>query len=213
MRLSHRRLLSTVLLCGLWPLFAVEAASAQQTRAVPHATLEAILAAPLGTPPAGGGRADVTIVEYFDYNCPVCRELDPQLRKLLAADTKVRLVHKDWAIFGDGSVYAAYASFAAEREGRYRAAHEALMSSSESLDGRAAVLAVLKAAGFDPVKIGADVAHHEKEYADVLARNAREATALGLQGTPGVIVGDQLVLGGVTYRGLRRLVARMRARS
>jgi protein-disulfide isomerase len=150
-------------------------------------------------------------VEYFDYNCPVCRELDPQLRKLLAADPRVRLVRKDWAIFGDGSVYAGYASFAAEREGRYPAAHEALMSSPKSLDTKADVLAILKAAGLDPAKIESDVAHHEKEYSDILARNAREATGLGLKGTPGLVVGNQLVLGGVTYRELQRLVARVRS--
>jgi protein-disulfide isomerase len=211
--LSSRRHFLLALLCALSPLFAVGLAIAQQTRAVPQATLTALLAAPLATSPAGSEHADVTIVEYFDYNCPVCRGLDPRLRKLLATDPKVRLVRKDWAIFGDGSVYAAYASFAAEREGRYPAAHEALMTSSKDLDTRAEVLAVLETAGFDPTKIDADVTRHEKEYADTLARNAREAAGLGLQGTPGLIVGNQLVLSGVTYRTLQRLVARARSSS
>jgi protein-disulfide isomerase len=208
---SRRRLLPFALLCALFLLFfAVEAASAQETRAVPQATLAALLTAPPATPPAGSEHAAVTIVEYFDYNCPGCRELDPQLRKILAADPNVRLVRKDWAIFGDGSVYAAYASFAAARAGRYQAAHEALMTSSKDLDSRADVLAVLRAAGFDTAKIDADVARHEKEYSGVLAQDAREATALGLRGTPGLIVGNQLVLGGVDYRGLQRLIARAR---
>jgi protein-disulfide isomerase len=211
---SHRRrLVPIVLLCALFLLFAVEAASAQETRVVPQATLAALLTAPPATPAAGSEHADITIVEYFDYNCPVCRELDPQLRRLLAADPKVRLVRKDWAIFGEGSVYAAYASFAAAREGRYQAAHEALITSSKDLDARADVLAVLKAAGFDTAKIDADVARHEKEYSAVLTRDAREATGLGLRGTPGLIVGNQLVLGGVTYRGLQRLIARERDHS
>ncbi len=208
---SRRRTLPFVLLCALLLLFAVQAASAQQTRAVPQATLAALLAAPLATPPAGSEHADVTVLDYFDYNCPVCRELDPQLRRLLAADPKVRLVRKDWAILGEGSVYAAYASFAAGREGRYRAAHEALMTSAKDLDTRTDVLGVLKAAGFDTAKIDADVRRHEKEYAEVLARNAREATGLGFRGTPGIVVGDRLVPGGVDYNGLKRLVARARS--
>jgi len=210
---SRRRRVLCVLLCALYLLLAVEAASAQQTRLVPQATLTAILAAPLAAPPVGSGNADVTIVEYFDYNCPVCRELEPQLDKLLAADPKVRLVRKDWAIFGDGSVYAAYASFAAHREGRYQGAHIALITSSKPEDTKADVLAVLEAAGFESAKIDADVARHGKEYAEVLARNASEATQLGLQGTPGLIVGNQLVLAGVTYRALQQLVARARRRS
>jgi protein-disulfide isomerase len=212
-RASCRRVLPFVLYALVLLLFAAQAASAQETRAVPHAALAALLAAPSVTPPAGSEHADVTIVEYFDYNCPVCRELDPQLRKLLAADPGVRLVRKDWAIFGDGSVYAAYASFAAAREGRYQAAHEALMTSSKDLDTRADVLAVLNAAGFDTAKIAADVAQHEKEYAGALHRNAREAAALGFRGTPGLIVGNQLVLGGVDYLGLQRLIARVRHHS
>jgi protein-disulfide isomerase len=213
LRSSHRRVLPFVLYVLVLLLFAAQAASAQETRAVPDATLAALLAAPSGTPAAGSGQADVTLVEFFDYNCPGCRELDPQLRKLLAADPRVRLVRKDWAIFGDGSVYAAYAAFAAAREGKYPAAHAALITSSRDLDSRADVLAVLKSAGFDTAKIDTDVAQHEKEYAAILARNAREATGLGLQGTPGLIIGNQLVLGAVDYHGLERLVARARHRS
>lgn len=84
------------------------------------------------------------------------------------------------------------------------------MTSSKDLDSRADVLAVLRAAGFDSAKVDADVARHEKEYAGVLARDAHEATGLGLPGTPGLIVGNQLVLGAVDYRGLKRLIARAR---
>jgi protein-disulfide isomerase len=180
---------------------------AQETRLVAPATLEALLAAPLLTPSAGAERGDVTLVEYFDYNCPVCRALEPALRKLLATDRRVRLVRKDWPIFGDGSVYAAYCSFAASREGRYQAAHDALMASSKDLDSEANVLSVLQAAGFDVAKIKSDVAHHEKEYGDALARIRREAKELGLRGTPGIIVGNQLLVGGADYRRLEQLIA------
>jgi protein-disulfide isomerase len=207
-----RRVLPFVLPGTLLLLCAASVASAPETRTVPGATLAALLAAPLATPPAGAGQADVTLVEYFDYNCPVCRELDPEFRKLLAADPKVRLVRKDWAIFGEGSVYAAYASFAASSEGKYEAAHRALMTSAKDLDNPADVRSVLHAAGFDTAKIDVDVARHEKEYAGVLARNRREASELGLRGTPGLIVGDQLVLGPVDYQRLQRLLARARYR-
>jgi protein-disulfide isomerase len=210
---SRRRALPVLLPCALLLLFAARATGAQETRTVPQSTLAALLAAPLATPPAGAGHASVTILEYFDYNCPTCRELDPQFRKLLAADPTVSLVRKDWAIFGEGSTYAAYASFAAFRLGKYDAAHQALMSSPKDLDTRADVLAVLQAAGFDSATISADVARHEKEYADVLARNRREASELGLRGTPGLIVGNQLVLGAVNYARLQRLLAAARPRS
>ena len=73
---------------------------------------------PLPTPPAGAARRDITVVEYFDNACPVCRHLEPELRKLLASNVKVRIIRKDWPVFGEASEYAAYCSYAAAREGR-----------------------------------------------------------------------------------------------
>jgi protein-disulfide isomerase len=69
---------------------------------------------------------------------------------------------------------------------------------------------VLQAAGFDVRKLDADIKAHTREYSDVLARNRRETAELGLRGTPGLIVGNQLVLGGVDYPMLELLVGRAR---
>jgi protein-disulfide isomerase len=197
-------------LSALLLMFVTTLVVAQGVRPVPPSALAAILADPLNTPPAGNARGDVTVVEYFDYNCPVCRRIEPELRQLLARDPKVRLVHKDWAVFGDASVYAAYCSFAAAREGEYQVAHDALITSRMDLDSKDDVRAVLRAAGFDLKKIDADVALHEKEYSEVLARNQRETAVLGLRGTPGLIIGNHLVLGSIDYRQLEQMIAEAR---
>jgi protein-disulfide isomerase len=178
---------------------------------IPSAELSSILAPPLATPVSGATQGDVTIVDYFDYNCPVCREIEPTLRKVTERDPKVRLIHKDWAIFGDGSVYAAYCSFAAARAGKYNQAHDALIGSKNDLDSKDDVRKVLTAAGFDMKAIDADITQHQKEYRAVLARNQRETSALGMQGTPVVIVGNQIVQGGAfDYAHLTRLVSQQR---
>jgi protein-disulfide isomerase len=78
------------------------------------------------------------------------------------------------------------------------------------LDSKQDVQEVMREAGFDLKKINADIALHEKEYSAVLARNQSEAAALGLRGTPGLIVGDQLVPGGLDYPQLERLVSQVR---
>jgi len=197
----------------LWVLIFTllsEHANAQGTRALPVSTLQSILAGRLLPPTVGNAQGDVTVVEYFDYDCPVCRHLEPELRKLVANDPKIRVVRKDWPVFGDASEYAAYCSFAAAREGKYEAAHDALILSHQDLDSKEDVRRVLMAAGFDVRRLDVDIQSHAKEYSDVLARNRRETAALGLQGTPGLIVGTQLVLGGVDYPGLKRLVAQAR---
>jgi protein-disulfide isomerase len=188
----------------------ISLADAQGVHRVAPAALAAILAEPLATAPAGSSRGDVTVVEYFDYNCPVCRRVEPQLRKLVGSDPKVRLIRKDWPVFGDASIYAAYCSFAAARDGKYAIAHDALIGSKRDLDSKEDVRQVMREAGFDLNKIDADIAVHEREYSAVLARNQHETAALGLRGTPGLIVGDLLVPGGLDYPQLESLVSQVR---
>jgi protein-disulfide isomerase len=207
---TTRGQLGRLLLSVLMLTLLTDIANAQSTRRVPPATMQAILAGHLPTPGVGAAQGEVTVVEYFDYDCPVCRHLEPELRKLLANDPKVRVVRKDWPVFGEASDYAAYCSLAAAREGRHQAAHDALIASHIDLDSKENVQTALQAAGFDVRKLNADIQSHAKEYSDVLARNRRETAALGLQGTPGLIVGSQLVLWGIDYRGLERLVAQAR---
>jgi protein-disulfide isomerase len=183
---------------------------AQAIETIPAAAVKAIEAEPLDTPVVGSPQGDVTVVEYFDYNCPVCRHLEPQLRKLVLGDPQVRLIRKDWPVFGDASVYAAYCVFAAARAGKYAAAHDALIGSAKDLDSKEDVQQVLRNAGFDVHRIDADIEVHASEYAATLARNKREAAELGLRGTPGLIVGNQLAPGGMDAAQLKSLVQRAR---
>ncbi len=76
----------------------------------------------------GARNPDVTIVEYFDYNCPYCKKQVPALQALLAQDPKMALVYKDWPILGPVSVYAASSALAAGWQGKYLVAHDALIS-------------------------------------------------------------------------------------
>ena len=194
----------------LMTITAVSSAAAQTIHQVTPAALASILAEPWATPASGSPNADVTLVEYFDYNCPVCRRIEPDLLKLLANDPRVRVIHKDWPVFGEASVYAAYCSFSAAREGQYAKAHAALIESKQDLDSREDVQKVLQQAGFDLKRIDADISLHQQEYSATLTRNLRETTALGLRGTPGLIIGNQLVPGGLDYAQLTRLVAQAR---
>lgn len=208
--MSTRRI--RALLCGaaLCALAVGGFANAQEPRTVPPEALKAILAEPLLNPPSGATSADVIVVEYFDYNCPVCRRLEPQLRRLAAEDPKVRIVRKDWPVFGDASAYAAFCSFAAAHMGKYVSAHDALIGSKKDLDSRDDVRQVLRDAGLDVTRLDADIARHQTQYDAALQRDQREAQQLGLRGTPGLVVGDQVVPGGVDYAQLVRFVARAR---
>ncbi|HEY2532485.1 MAG TPA: DsbA family protein [Xanthobacteraceae bacterium] len=162
-----------------------------------------------GSPPAGAANPDVTIVEYFDYNCPFCRELAPDLKSLIRDDRKVALVYKDWPIFGGVSVYAARAALAADWQGKYLIAHDSLIGGPR-LTQEDQVDAELRAAGVDMVALAKDRETHAAQIDALLGRNDSEAHSLHIRGTPGVIVDRQVLPGSVDLKGLKLLVDRAR---
>jgi protein-disulfide isomerase len=169
---------------------------------------KAMLAAP-GTEPVGAADADVTIVEYFDYNCPYCKKMAPVFEGLLKEDHHVRIFYKDWPILGDMSVYGAKAVLAAQWQHKYRVAHDALINGPR-LTTTAQVDADLSRVGINLDTLSKDRAKHSAEIAALIERNDEEAHALNLRGTPGIVVGRQLLPGIVDLGDLKRLVAETR---
>jgi protein-disulfide isomerase len=182
---------------------------AQAPRIVP-AQVAAALAARPQTSVAGNPEGDVTIVEFLDYNCPFCKKTAPELQKLLVSDKWVRILYKEWPIFGEVSEYAARSALAAQWQGKFLAAHDALINAPD-LDESAQVDTVLKRAGVDLGRLADDRNRHAADIDEALARNAREARALGLGGTPGFVVGHQLVPSALTLPQLIQLTTNARA--
>lgn len=150
---------------------------------------------------------DVTIVEFFDYNCPYCRQAMPQVDVVVAQDQGVRLVYREWPILGEGSVFAAKAALAAREQGKYEELHVAMMG----MQGRANEQSVLTAAreiGLDVDKLRADM--EAPEVNDHIQTSMELARALGFSGTPSFVVGDELVPGFVEADVLLEQVSAMR---
>jgi protein-disulfide isomerase len=167
-----------------------------------------ILSAP-ASPSIGATAPEVTIVEYFDYNCPYCKRLVPVFQALLASDPTVALVYKDWPILSAASIYAAHCALAAKWQDKYIQAHDALMngprlSTNEQVDG------LLRQAGIDMTRLKADLDRHAGSIDALLDRNDGEAQALSLRGTPGVLVGRRLLSGMPDLPTLKKLVASAR---
>jgi protein-disulfide isomerase len=204
------RFMSQILAVTLAAGFTLNLANAanEGTRSIPKSSVDALLAPPLASPASGNQDAKVTVVEFFDYQCPICRGIAPDLKRLVLSDHNVRIVHKDLPVFGEVSKYAAYCSYAAARMGKYQAAHDALIGSHVRLESKEAVHKVLTDAGFEMKALDADIAQHEREYASVIARNEHEAMLVGVHGTPGVIVGNRLVQGSIDYDRLEQLAKR-----
>jgi protein-disulfide isomerase len=158
----------------------------------------------------GARNADLTIVEYFDYNCPFCKKVVPTFKQLLSEDKKLAIVYKDWPVLGESSVYAARCALAAGWQDKYLVAHDALLSGSR-LSSNGQIEAILQGVGVDLDKLKKDLASHAGEITTLLARNDAEAHALDLDGTPGILVGRQLMPGGADvdfFRNQTRLCRR-----
>jgi len=201
------RIMVSMLACAL----LLDAAWAQQAEDLDLITPDGqkqMLANP-GTEPVGARQPDVTIVEYFDYNCPYCKTVVPTLQALLAQDSKVALIYKDWPVLGPVSTYAASSALAAGWQHKYLVAHDALISGPR-LASNDQVDAILQKAGVNMDALKKDRISHAKEIAALLARNDAEAHALTLDGTPGLVVGLQLVPGVANLSFLKKLVANSR---
>jgi protein-disulfide isomerase len=162
-------------------------------------------AAPVGGNPSG----DVTLVEFFDYNCPYCRQVAPTVTELVGADPDLRVVYKEFPILGPGSTFAARAALAARQQERYEPFHEAMMEAEGALDERR-VLEIARAVGIDLARLRQDMADPAIEQA--IARNLELAAALGITGTPSFVIGEQIVPGAVDRRTLEGLIAQLRRR-
>jgi protein-disulfide isomerase len=183
-------------------------AFAQDVQIITRAGQKQMLANP-GTQAAGARTPDVTIVEYVDYNCPYCKKLVPTLQALLAQDAKIAVIYKDWPILGDVSVYAASSALAAGWQGKYLVAHDALISGPR-LAQNEQVDSILQTAGVNMDALKKDRVSHATEIAALLERNDEEAHALTLKGTPGIVVGRQLLPGITDLSNLQQLVANSR---
>jgi protein-disulfide isomerase len=157
-------------------------------------------------PVFGNPDGDVTIVEWFDFNCPYCRKLEPELRQVVQDDGKVRLVMKDWPILGPASVVAARVALACKYQGKYDKAHDAMIGVSSKLT-EPRIYELIAAAGVDADRAKQDLATNAKAIDGMLARNNQTAEGLGFRGTPSFIVGKFRVPGVLTMDQFALVIA------
>jgi protein-disulfide isomerase len=157
-------------------------------------------------PVAGNAAGDITIVEYFDYQCPYCRKIEPELRQVVQDDGKVRLVLKDWPILGPASVTAARMALASKYQDKFIQAHDALIGVNSKLT-EARIREVLAGAGIDVDRLDRDLAANATAIDAILARNGDQATAFDFRGTPSFIVGKFRVPGVLTMAQFSQAIA------
>ncbi|MGX5719059.1 DsbA family protein [Shinella zoogloeoides] len=160
-------------------------------------------------PVLGNPKGNVTIVEFFDYQCPYCKKAHPMVEKVVKADGNVRLVLKDWPIFGDVSIFAAQAVLGAAQIGKYEVAMEALMKTKGKLTHEE-VEKRLTGAGLSMKEVAASVNKHDAKISGLLNRNYSQALAFNFAGTPAFVIGSALFPGVLDEKGLKDAIAKAR---
>lgn len=161
-------------------------------------------------PVAGNPKGDVTIVEFFDYNCPYCKTVTPTLKKAFESDGKVRVIFKEFPILSPDSEVAAKYALAANLQGKYFAFHEALLARKGKVD-EAAVLDTARSVGLDVARLKADSA--KPDIAEAIKKNRALARALDMRGTPAFVIGDEIVGGAVDLEDFQAKIAAARKKS
>jgi protein-disulfide isomerase len=156
------------------------------------------------TPVGGNPKGDVTIVEFFDYRCPYCKQVHPTLQKLLDQDRKLRFVYKEFPVLGEQSDIAAHAALAARLQGRYEPFHNAMMAAKGQITEEL-VYRIAGSIGLDVDRLKRDMTDPEIDRA--LSANKSLAKALDLRGTPGFVIGDHIVPGAIDLDALKTMVA------
>jgi protein-disulfide isomerase len=162
-----------------------------------------------GDPSVGNPQARTVLVEFFDYRCPYCKQMDQPLKALLSADPDLRIVRKDLPVLGPASVVAARAALASRAQNKYAALHDAMMGFRGSLD-EAAIFRIAGEVGLDVARLRRDM--EAPEIGQRLQKIASLAQALQINGTPAFAIGDTLVPGAVDLATMRSLIAEARAK-
>ena len=164
-------------------------------------------------PVAGNPNGDLTIVDFFDYNCPYCKMAAKSLEKIVRADGNIRLVYKDWPVLAETSIVGARLALAAKYQDQYLPVHHALMDIPGYGISQEQMLDAVRKTGVDQSRLDADITAHADDILRLIKRNLNIAEAIGLQGTPGFLVGAYKVNQALTYDGFVRVVADARARA
>jgi protein-disulfide isomerase len=155
----------------------------------------------------GNRQGDVTLVEFFDYNCGYCKRALSDMLNLIKEDPKLRIVLKEFPVLGPGSVEAAQVAVAVRMQDpsgkKYLEFHQKLLGGRGQAD-RAHALAVAKEVGLDMARIEKDMAGDEAKT--TLEENMHMAEALGLNGTPSYVIGSEVVVGAVGLAALKEKV-------
>lgn len=159
-------------------------------------------------PVVGNAKGDVTVVEFMDYNCGWCKKAMSEMQTLVTQDKNVRIVMKEFPIFGEHSEYAARAAIAAAKQNKYWELHQAMFS-HEGQVTTDIVNQLAEAQGLDMAKLKTDI--ESKEVGEQIAANMQLGKSLAINGTPAFVIDAKVYGGYLSMDNLNAAIAEVRA--
>jgi len=160
------------------------------------------------SPVAGNPKGDVTVVEFYDFQCGYCKMSEEGVERLLKEDKNVKFVYKDFPILGPASTEASKAAVASIKQGKFQAFHDAMMNKKDHLTSEM-MFQTAKDVGIDVEKLKKDM--ESDSVKDILNSNLKLGQDIGIRGTPMFIVGDNVFPFAMEYDKLKQTVADARA--
>ena len=160
------------------------------------------------SPVAGNRNGDVSVVVFYDYYCGYCRKTLPELQKLVAEDNSIRIIYKEFPILGANSELMARAALAANRQGKFAEFHKAALESQGV--GEAFFKSLAGRAGLNYERLQKDM--NDPKINQIIQRNISLAQAIGVDGTPAYLIGEQFIPGAVSLTSLTQIVVAERAK-
>ena len=162
---------------------------------------------PFASAVAGNPKGDVSVVVFFDYACPYCKQGHTDIQKLADSDPQVRIVYRDFPVLSPASEEAAMASLSAAQQGQYQRFHNAMFESPGKVSHERTV-AMVRTAGLNEMQTAKDL--NAPALKAEIKKNLELGRALGLTGTPSYVVGNQILSGAVGLEKLKEAVAEAR---
>ncbi|MBT5413497.1 MAG: DsbA family protein [Rhodospirillaceae bacterium] len=159
------------------------------------------------SPTMGNPDGDIVVVEFFDYRCGYCRRMFEPVMELVESDGEIRFVLKEFPILGPESVFAARAALASRKQDLYDPFHSAMMMAEVGL-GESTILAIAESVGLDTDRLRADM--EDPAIDEELARNFQMADALAIEGTPGYVIGEDIIRGAISMERFQGYIDKVR---
>jgi protein-disulfide isomerase len=153
---------------------------------------------------------DVTIVEFYDYNCGYCKKAQSNVEELIKSDKKVRVIYRDFPILGQPSKEMAEVSIAVNlsEPSSFKKFHDALMSSSEK--GKDGALRIAKNVGINIAKLESTLSKDKSKIEKLIEDNLTLGSSIGINGTPGFVIGEELIPGALDVSALKEKISAVR---